>query len=161
MPEHARRFSAAFYDQSEDREIADWGGDDLFTRMPRARAGDDRPGPRFARPRDEARGSRASETRGSRASDAPRFARPRDAAGSDRRLTLVAAADEPGGAAPSAPVRPGAAAAPPAAPRLVAPAQAIPPGWAPVEPPAETRATKVITGRPEDRAWPQPLPLPP
>ncbi len=48
MPEHARRSNAALYDQFEDEHrVADWGGDDLFTRMPRPRAVDDAPAPRF------------------------------------------------------------------------------------------------------------------
>lgn len=48
MPENARRFAAALYDQFEDEHrVADWGGDELFTRMPRPRAVDDAPAPRF------------------------------------------------------------------------------------------------------------------
>jgi hypothetical protein len=50
MPEHARRSAAGLYDQqSEDgnRRVADWGGDDLFTRMPQPPAVDDAPAPRF------------------------------------------------------------------------------------------------------------------
>jgi hypothetical protein len=47
MPENARRF-AALYDQFEDEHrVADWGGDELFTRMPRPRPVDDAPAPRF------------------------------------------------------------------------------------------------------------------
>jgi hypothetical protein len=47
MPQHARHF-AALYDQFEDeRQVADWGGDELFTRMPRPRAVDNAPAPRF------------------------------------------------------------------------------------------------------------------
>ena len=50
MPEHAssRHFGAALFDQqSEEHKVADWGGDDLFTRMPRPRMVDDAPPPRF------------------------------------------------------------------------------------------------------------------
>ena len=48
MPEHASRATAALFDQFEDEHrVADWGGDDLFTRMPRPRAVDDAPAPRF------------------------------------------------------------------------------------------------------------------
>ena len=47
MSEHASRFSAALYDQQNEDRVADWGGDDLFTRMPRPRAVDDAPAPRF------------------------------------------------------------------------------------------------------------------
>jgi hypothetical protein len=51
MPEHASRFAAALYDQfEEEHPVADWGADELFTRMPRPRAVDDAPAPRF-RPR--------------------------------------------------------------------------------------------------------------
>src|SRR5687768_15604849 len=47
MPENARRF-AALYDQFEEEPpVADWGGDDLFRRMPRPRPVDDAPAPRF------------------------------------------------------------------------------------------------------------------
>jgi hypothetical protein len=49
MPQNARHF-AALYDQFEDEhQVADWGGDELFTRMPRPRAVDDAPPPRFKR----------------------------------------------------------------------------------------------------------------
>jgi hypothetical protein len=46
MPEHASRF-AGLYDQQNENRIPDWGGDELFTRMPRPRAVDDAPAPRF------------------------------------------------------------------------------------------------------------------
>ena len=47
MPENASR-AGALFDQFEDEpRIADWGGDELFTRMPRPRAVDDAPPPRF------------------------------------------------------------------------------------------------------------------
>jgi hypothetical protein len=51
MPEPANRF-AGLYDQQNENRIADWGGDELFTRMPSPRAVDDAPAPRF-RPRLE------------------------------------------------------------------------------------------------------------
>jgi hypothetical protein len=48
MPEHASRFAAALFDQFEDEHpVADWGGDELFNRMPRPRAVDTAPAPRF------------------------------------------------------------------------------------------------------------------
>jgi len=47
MPEHSDRFVAALYDQDEDQRTPDWGGDELFTRMPRRRAVDTAPPPRF------------------------------------------------------------------------------------------------------------------
>jgi hypothetical protein len=46
MPEHASRF-AGLYDQQNENRIADWGGDELFTRMPTPRAVDNAPAPRF------------------------------------------------------------------------------------------------------------------
>jgi hypothetical protein len=50
MPENAGRFAAVLYDQFEDEDrVADWGGDDLFTRMPSPPPVDDAPAPRFRR----------------------------------------------------------------------------------------------------------------
>jgi hypothetical protein len=49
MPEHASRF-AGLYDQQNENRIADWGGDELFTRMPRRPVVDDAPAPRFRPP---------------------------------------------------------------------------------------------------------------
>ena len=49
MPENAGRFAAVLYDQFEEDRVADWGGDDLFTRMPSPRPVDDAPAPRFRR----------------------------------------------------------------------------------------------------------------
>jgi hypothetical protein len=46
MPEHASRF-AGLYDQQNENRIPDWGGDELFTRMPSRPAVDDAPAPRF------------------------------------------------------------------------------------------------------------------
>ena len=46
MPEHASRF-AGLYDQQNENRIPDWGGDELFTRMPRRPVVDDAPAPRF------------------------------------------------------------------------------------------------------------------
>src|SRR4051812_33599439 len=50
MPDDAGR-DAAFYDHENEprRHVADWGGDDLFTRMPRRRAVHTPP-PRHRRP---------------------------------------------------------------------------------------------------------------
>jgi len=48
MSQHASRSAVALYDQFEDQHrVADWGGDELFTRMPRRRAVDNAPAPRF------------------------------------------------------------------------------------------------------------------
>jgi hypothetical protein len=46
MPEHASRF-AGLYDQQNENRIPDWGGDELFTRMPSPPSVDDAPAPRF------------------------------------------------------------------------------------------------------------------
>jgi hypothetical protein len=46
MPEHVSRF-AGLYDQQNENRIPDWGGDELFTRMPSRPAIDDAPAPRF------------------------------------------------------------------------------------------------------------------
>jgi hypothetical protein len=46
MPEHASRF-IGLYDQQNENRIPDWGGDELFTRMPSPPAVDDAPAPRF------------------------------------------------------------------------------------------------------------------
>src|SRR5215207_11214063 len=46
MPQHASRF-AGLYDQQNENRIPDWGGDELFTRMPSPPAVDDAPAPRF------------------------------------------------------------------------------------------------------------------
>jgi hypothetical protein len=46
MPEHASHF-AGLYDQQNENRIPDWGGDELFTRMPSPPAVDDAPAPRF------------------------------------------------------------------------------------------------------------------
>ena len=99
MPEHATQ---ALYDQDEDR-IADWGGDDLFTRMPQPPAVDDAPAPRFRpaltlvepaadRP---ARSERAERRRGMTAEEAMHERAER------LGLSLVA---EPAGAPPATPV---------------------------------------------------------
>src|SRR5829696_7709922 len=46
MPEHANRF-AGLYDQQNENRIPDWGGDQLFTRMPSRPKVDDAPPPRY------------------------------------------------------------------------------------------------------------------
>jgi hypothetical protein len=46
MPEHVSRF-AGLYDQQNENRIPDWGGDELFTRMPSRPAVDNAPAPRF------------------------------------------------------------------------------------------------------------------
>jgi hypothetical protein len=105
MPEHASRVDAALYDQFEDEHrVADWGGDELFTRMPRPRAVDDAPAPRF-RPyvASSASPERGSEpgapglrppARAEREADAPpRAGHEADAPARERALSLVASPD--------------------------------------------------------------------
>ncbi len=137
MPPQANRAAAVFYDQSEERAVVDWGGDELFTRMPRPRAVDTAPPPRYTtveRHRRRPRGLGCG---------AARPPPPADPA-AERRLVLV----EPH------PVPPEPAATPDAA------VQSIPAGWAPVERTASGRRTTVITGHPEDRHAPRPRPRP-
>jgi hypothetical protein len=85
MPEPASRLDTALYDQfQDDHPVADWGGDDLFTRMPRPRAVDDAPAPRFrpalalVDPPQE-----------------PRFAPSAEASGAPRRRLSVVEDDRP------------------------------------------------------------------
>jgi hypothetical protein len=150
MPEQAFRF--AFYDQSEDRDVADWGGDELFRRMPRRRAPE------------------AARRAGAPGREPPGAGRPRGTQPAGRRLELV----EPRGERTAAPVVARVAAVDQPALALVAgpapaeaagpaPAEAavqIPAGWAPVERDAGGRRTTVITGHPDDRHVPRPRPLP-
>jgi hypothetical protein len=153
MPEHASR-AAALFDQFEDEHrIADWGGDELFTGMPRPRAVDDAPPPRF-RP-----AVAASEP----APRAPAPAPPHR----DRNLALVEA--------PGDPRRVGAAEEPSDRPRpsrsgddsmreraerlglsVVEPTHRWDESGAMIEPEPAGRRTKVITGHPG--AAPRPLP---
>jgi hypothetical protein len=92
MPENASR-ATVLYDQFEDEaQVADWGVDDLFTRMPRPRAVDDAPPPRF----------RPSLVDGGRAPDEPAPIKPASRA-LERRpsLTLVDADRNPFESSPS------------------------------------------------------------
>jgi len=92
MPDHASRLIAALYDQHEDdpaRRLADWGGDDLFTRMPRPRPVDDAPAPRFTPGRRFERDPQrrfARDTEISRASEVTAAPAPAERS---RTLTLV------------------------------------------------------------------------
>jgi hypothetical protein len=154
MPENARRSDAGLFDQFEDEHrIADWGGDELFTRMPRRRPVDDAPAPRF----------RPSLIVSDRAPEPAQAARPR------RPLKLVA----PPAARTAPPDRPraGEQAMRERAERLglsvVEPAHREPSPRAPshrfdesgslIEPEPAGRPTKVITGRPGDSLRPLPV----
>ena len=138
MPSQASRAAAVFYDQSEERAVVDWGGDELFTRMPRPRAVDTGPPPRYTTV-ERHRTSPPADSVAERHSPPP-AADPV----AERRLVLV----EPH-PVPAEPV-----AAPDAA------VHSIPAGWAPVERTASGRRTTVITGHPEDRHAPRPRPRP-
>jgi hypothetical protein len=146
MPENARRSDAGLFDQFEDEHrIADWGGDELFTRMPRRRPVDDAPAPRFrpslvvSDPEPERRFAPAE--------------RPR------RPLALVEPpADR---TAPAARPRTGEQAMRERAERLglavVEPSHRFDETGTLIEPEPAGRPTKVITGRPGE--GPRPLPV--
>ena len=155
MPEHASRddFAAALFDQqSEEHRIADWGGDELFTRMPRPRRVDDAPAPRFRpsltvldQPQERRRTAPGAEWTGE--NDRRRTGRTPVEAAQDRadRLGIeLVDADEPGlverALLPNATDR--------AEPRHVGD------GWDR----SGERPTKLITGRPDA---PRPLPMTP
>jgi hypothetical protein len=101
MPDEPGR-DAAFYDHENEprRHVADWGGDDLFTRVPRRREGHTAPPLRFRRPapvdplhRPGADGTgRFRRDDGSQSGPAP-----------DRH----AGSHAPGGRAPQRPAQPG------------------------------------------------------
>ena len=184
MPEHASRLGTDLYDQFEDQHpVADWGGDELFNRMPRPRAVDDAPPPRYGTtgprlalvepladaPRSGAADAVDRDRRPARGV-APGAARRGPAAGGDgatpgaARRGQAAGAD---GATPGAPRR-GATAMPAGeqpmharAERLglavaePAPTQRWEASGAPTAPAPRGRRTTIITGNP-DRA-PRPL----
>jgi len=156
MPEHASRddFAAALFDQqSEEHRIADWGGDELFTRMPRPRRVDDAPAPRFRpslmvldQPEERRRTTPGAEWTGE--NDRRRAGRAPVEAAHERAERLgieVVDADEPGFVEPS--LLPDASVR--AEPRHVGD------GWDR----SGERPRKVITGRPGDA--PRPLPMTP
>src|SRR5829696_5881919 len=184
MPEHASRLGTDLYDQFEDQHpVADWGGDELFNRMPRPRAVDDAPPPRYGTtgprlalvepladaPRSGVADAVDRDRRPARGV-APGAARRGPAAGGDG-ATPGAARRGPAagrdGATPGAPRR-GAAARPAGeqpmharAERLglavaePAPTQRWEASGAPTAPAPRGRRTTIITGNP-DRA-PRPL----
>ena len=154
MPEHASRddFAAALFDQqSEEHRIADWGGDELFTRMPRPRRVDDAPAPRFRpslmvldQPEERRRTTPGAEWTGE--NDRRRAGRTPVEAAHERAERLgieVVDADEPGfverALLPDATVR--------AEPLHVGD------GWDR----SGERPKKVITGRPDDAVRPLPM----
>lgn len=145
MPEHASRdLAAALFDQqSEEHRIADWGGDELFTRMPRPRRVDDAPAPRFRpslivldQPADRRQAEPGAEWDGEH--DRRRPARMAEEAARERaeRLGIELLEPQPDSAARKPPAHVGD-------------------GWDR----SGERPTKVITGRPGDA--PRPLPMTP
>jgi hypothetical protein len=173
MPEHASRF-AGLYDQQNENRIADWGGDELFTRMPSPPAVDDAPAPRFRpslmlvdTPTERRRTPAGEEWSGPRDR---RRAQSAEAAMRERAERLGLSVIEDGRADPEEDARhdrhesPGSVAARDwdESPRAVAArAWEASHGSDALEPPPERapngRRTTVITGRP-DRA-PRPLSL--
>lgn len=161
MPAPASRYAAAPFDQqSEEHRIADWGGDELFTRMPRPRPVDDAPPPRF-RPAVEQPGS-APRRRFERVSSAPA-----------RRFERVSSAPTPGFAhVPSAPalaliegglafeegptVEPVRSDPPPSAAVAGVRQWEPDPEWTHAARGGAARPMRVITGRPDGVARPQP-----
>jgi hypothetical protein len=152
MPEHASRDLAAglFDQQSEEHRVADWGGDELFTRMPRPRRVDDAPAPRFRpslivldAPAERRRAQPGAEWRGER----------------DRRRPERSAAEAARERAERLGIELVGAAGSFDAPALPDPALAEPKhvgdGWDR----SGSRPMKVITGRPDDA--PRPLPMTP
>ena len=165
MPEHASRdLAAALFDQqSEEHRIADWGGDELFTRMPRPRRVDDAPAPRFRpslmvldQPEERRRTAPGAEWSGEHDRRRPPSGTPAEAAHerAERLGIEVVDADEPeveGHAMASRATRPAGC------PDVTGRAEPlhVGDGWDR----SGERPTKVITGRPGDA--PRPLPMTP
>ena len=161
MPEHASHELAAglFDQQSEEHRIADWGGDELFTRMPRPRRVDDAPAPRFRpslivldQPEERRRTEAGAEWTGE--NDRRRAPRTPAEAAHERAERLgieLVDEDEPDveGHAMTLTADPAAWLPDRAEPRHVGD------GWDR----SGERPTKVITGRPGDA--PRPLPMTP
>ena len=162
MPENASR---ALFDQFEDEHrIADWGGDELFTRMPRPRAVDTAPAPRFrpaltlvdppAEPQSSTRGRFEPDERGgSQSTDERGRFEPADERASARSADEQRAhpSRSPQEAALARAERLGLSIVEPSAPR-----HRFDEAGAMVEPPTTERRTKVITGHPGGA--PRPLP---
>jgi hypothetical protein len=185
MPEHASRAAALFDQFEDDNRIADWGGDELFTQMPRPRAVDDAPPPRFrpslagsepAAPgsagwEPAAPGSAASEPAASdpTSPSSPAARSAASARARERSLALVERpADDRATEAPAAPddhartPRSGDHAMRERAERLglsvVEPAHRGDESGAMIDPEPAGRRTKVITGHPGGAPRPRPLP---
>jgi hypothetical protein len=153
MPENARHSDAGLFDQFEDEHrIADWGGDELFTRMPRPRPVDDAPAPRF-RPslvRSEAAPEPARRLtlvepaeRHEESVSARRWRRTGDEAMRERAERLGLSVVEPSHRFDE--------------PAATEPSHRFDETGAMVDPEPAGRPTKVITGRPGEA--PRPLPV--
>ncbi len=157
MPEHASRF-IGLYDQQNENRIPDWGGDELFTRMPSRRAVDDAPAPRFRPSLALVSTPPGDEWAGSRDRRGPR--RPEEAMRERaERLGISVIEDGTGRDEPEATEEsPGAAAA-----RRWDESFGTDEWASALDPPPERapngRRTTVITGRPE--GTPRPLSLVP
>jgi hypothetical protein len=163
MPEQAGRF-IGLYDQQNENRIPDWGGDDLFTRMPSPPAVDDAPAPRFRpslalvdTPHDRRRTPSGEEWSGARDRRRTRSGDEAMRERADRLGISVIEADE-------APAREADGESPGAAAARQWEEQHASSGWdGALEPPPERapngRRTTLITGRPEGA--PRPLSLVP
>jgi hypothetical protein len=164
MPQHASRLAAALYDQQRDDpdgRVADWGGDDLFTRMPHPPAPDVAPPPRFRpslivvdQPGDRRRAPAATEWSGAR--DRRRAQTAAEAMHERAERLGLSLVDEELPAADDLPSAPGADPQP--APD-VAEWHPTERRWDDANRAANGRRTTVITGRPD--GTPRPLPLAP
>jgi hypothetical protein len=170
MPENARHIAAVFDQFEDEHQIADWGGDDLFTRMPRPRPVDDAPAPRFRPSLVASESSESAPRRFEQSAPPPeraaaarrrfeRSAPPPDsaAATAGRALALV---EPPADAPVERPAHPGERAMRGRAERrglsVVEPAHRFDEAGALIEPAPTGRTTKVITGHPGEA--PRPLP---
>jgi hypothetical protein len=159
MPEHASRF-IGLYDQQNENRIPDWGGDELFTRMPSPPAVDDSPAPRFRpslvvvdAPKERRRTQPGEEWSGPRDRRRPRSS---DAAMRERAdrlgISVIESDEEPDAESPRA-----------AAARQWEAEHASSAWEGALEPPPERapngRRTTLITGRPDGA--PRPLSLVP
>ena len=165
MPEHAsRELAAALFDQqSEEHRIADWGGDELFTRMPRPRRVDDAPAPRFRpslivldQPAERRRAEPGAEWSGERDRRRPRRTPAEAAHERAERLGIeLVDADGPEVEGHATAFADDLAAWMPAEVAERAEPRHVGDGWDR----SGERPTKVITGRPGDA--PRPLPMTP
>jgi hypothetical protein len=173
MPENARPSDAGLFDQFEDEHrIADWGGDELFTRMPRPRPVDDAPAPRFQRSPEPAPARRLTLVEPAEQPDEPvagrRWQRSGEEAMRERAerlgLSVVESPDRAGGSGRFERTQPADRAGGSGrfertqpADRDDEPSHRFDETGAMLEPEPAARPTKIITGRPGEA--PRPLPV--